>query len=222
MKREDRMNNINSLAGNSNKFKEGTQYLCSVDPKLQKLILTIEDYSFVLEENYYESLIKKIVGQQLSIKAANSIVERIKSHCKIIKPDAINKMTDAELKVCGVSRPKISFIRDLTGRVINKEMNLDELKTKNDDDVIKILTEVKGIGQWTAEMFLIFSLGRTNVLSLLDVSIKRAINWLYCYEKVNYDDLFKLWSPYNTIASLYLWEIVNRNYINNYENIDQV
>lgn len=202
-------------------LSKGTRYLTTADPIFKKLFLIVGDITLQLEKEYYESLIKKIIGQQLSIKAADSIFQRVKLVCKEVTPININTITDIELKKCGVSKPKISFIRDLTQKILENKLTLKDLDTESDENVISILTNVKGIGRWTAEMFIIFSLGRLNVFSSQDVSLKRAVEWLY-QNKVDKEELIELWSPYNTIASLYLWEIINRNYINKFEDIDQL
>lgn len=201
-----------------------TNYLCNVDENLCKLIEVIGNYSLELQENYYEALIKKIIGQQLSLSATNTIITRVINHCTIVTPDNINSMTDTEFSGCGVSRQKCNYIRELTKKVLSGDINLEMLSSQNDDTVIKLLTQNKGIGKWTAEMFLIFSLGRENILSSRDVSIRNAIEWLYQIknEDINWGFYYELWSPYNTIASLYLWEIVNRNYIKNFININEL
>ncbi|WP_370991352.1 DNA-3-methyladenine glycosylase family protein [Bacillus tropicus] len=202
---------------------EAVRELCKSDILLCKLINVIGDHSMVLQSNYFESLVKKIIGQQLSIQAANTIWNRVQTLCPDVNVKTVTNITDDDLRSTGVSKAKIIYIRDLTEKITTGELNLNSLITMNDTNVINSLTKVKGIGKWTAEMFLIFSLGRLNILSKNDVGLQRGIKWLYSIEddELNLDYLFEKWSPYNTIVSLYLWEIVNRGFIAKFCDIEE-
>ncbi|PTY77560.1 hypothetical protein B5V89_14015 [Heyndrickxia sporothermodurans] len=203
---------------------EYTNHLCNVDSELCKLIEVIGNYKLSLQENYYDALVKRIIGQQLSLKAANTIISRVVNNSLLLTPQIINEKSDIELRQCGLSYQKIAYIRELTNSVLSGNIDLEKLSLENDSKVIESLIQIKGIGIWTAEMFLIFSLGRENILSNSDVSIRNAILWLYNIEgkDIDWEHYWKTWSPYNTIVSLYLWEIVNRNYIKNFKDINEL
>ncbi|WP_158453704.1 DNA-3-methyladenine glycosylase family protein [Paenibacillus beijingensis] len=167
--------------------------------------------------NMFEFLAKSLIGQQLSVKAAATIIGRLEELCRDISPDSILSLSEDELRKAGVSRPKIGYIKGLAGLIERRELDFGSLPDLADDEVIESLTKVKGIGRWTAEMFLIFFLGREDVLSLGDAGLRRAVCWLY-------EDGIKTapgvlerhgekWRPYRTVASLYLWEAVNRGHV---------
>lgn len=165
-----------------------------------------------LRTNYYQSIVKQIIGQQLSLKAAATICDRLDQIWPNFEAEKFNLISDHALRCVGVSRPKINYIKDLTEKYLNGDINLSTIATLDDRDVIELLTTVKGIGKWTAEMFLIFSLGRLNVLSYGDISIQNTIKWLYQIGKeapLELDGFYNKWSPYNTIVSLYLWEALD-------------
>ena len=126
-------------------------------------------------------------------------------------------MAEADFRNAGLSRPKISYIKDLSQKVITKEVDFETLCTLPNTVIMSQLTKVKGIGIWTVEMFLIFSLGRLNVLSIGDLGIKRSIQWLYGLKTSPGERamkiLYKKWAPYQTVASLYLWEVINQGFI---------
>ncbi|MBO8172129.1 MAG: DNA-3-methyladenine glycosylase 2 family protein [Bacillaceae bacterium] len=197
------------------------QTLITSDPQLGKLITTVGPYSLTLQQNYFEELCKKIIGQQLSVRAAGTIWSRVSSLYTNCNPDAIMAVSETDLRKAGVSRPKIVYLRDLAEKVAGGELELEILDQLEDEKVIEVLTGVKGIGRWTAEMFLIFSLGRLNVFSHADVGLQRAVKWLYRTETME-PSLCENWSPYKTMASLYLWEIINRDYIHQYADIDEL
>ncbi|CQR45867.1 DNA-3-methyladenine glycosylase 2 [Paraliobacillus sp. PM-2] len=200
---------------------ESVAYLCERDPNLCKLIKVVGDLSITLKQNYFEALVKQVIGQQLSIKAARTIFGRVKTLCETIEPKTLESINDEQLRACGVSYKKIAYIRDLSRQILEGKIDLYSLVNQTSETIIKELTNIKGIGRWTVEMFLIFSLGKENVFSYGDIGLKRAINWLYQDSK-NIDKMVEKWAPYKTVASLYLWEIVNRNYINEFEDIDSL
>ncbi len=195
--------------------------LCASDPRLEKLIGVIGPFSLQLQRNFYEALVKKIIGQQLSVKAAGTIWGRVSTLFSACDPESVQAVSDDDFRSAGVSKAKISYIRDLTGKVVSGDLNLDSLHRMEDEEVVRVLTGVKGIGRWTVEMFLIFSLGRLDVFSEADVGLQRAIGWLYGGE-VEHLPMVEAWSPYKTIASLYLWEVINQGLIQDYGSVDEV
>lgn len=159
------------------------KHLSEADPKLHHLIKAIGPIKITLNKDYYRSLVKSIIGQQLSLKAAQTISTRVEKIWSNFDPETFDSMEDDLLRGCGISRLKIKYLRDLTQKYVSGEVDFTTLHLLQDDEVIKTLTNIKGIGKWTAEMFLIFSLGRLNILSYSDVSIRNGIKWLYGLSK---------------------------------------
>lgn len=189
------------------------------DPKLKKLIDYIGDINIKICDNYFESLVQTIIGQQLSIQAKKAIYLRFMNLMDdSISPEKVLITDDQTFKDIGISTSKITYIKNLSCALINKNFDFNKFIKSKDEDIINELTKIKGIGNWTAEMFLIFSLGREDIFSLNDVGLKRSIHWLYnSNEKLNKDDLIcisNLWKPYRTFAALYLWEAINKDIIN--------
>jgi len=174
-----------------------------------------------LSTDRFETLARTIVGQQLSVKAAATIWGRVAAACGAVAPDRLLALTDEEWRAFGVSKPKASYIRDLAAKVAGEVVRLDELDGMEDAEVIRTLMQVKGIGLWTAEMFLIFSLGRTDVRSLGDAGLQRAARWLLAAPDISLRDCFDRWSPHGSIASLYLWEAVNRGWVDAYGSLGE-
>jgi DNA-3-methyladenine glycosylase II len=161
--------------------------------------------------DHFAMLVRAIVFQQLSTKAATTIHTRLMAHMPsgTPTPDALLALTDEQLRTAGISRQKAKYLRDLGEKVRDGLVPLESVDTLSDEDVIAALTQVKGIGRWTAEMFLIFRLGRPDVLPLTDLGIINAIRKAYrLRKKPTPDRLRKLaepWRPYRSIACWYLW-----------------
>ena len=159
----------------------------------------------------YQALCRAIVGQQLSTKAAASIWAKLVDQFggETPTPEQILRKRRPTLRKVGLSNAKVEFIRDLATRVKSGELDLKALKKLSDEDVIAELIEVKGIGRWTAEMFLIFHLGREDVVSVGDLGIRRAVQISYGMGDLpGPEELEKLaeeWRPHRTLACLYLW-----------------
>ena len=195
------------------------------DIQLGKLITIIGDLKVTLSSDPFRSLVQTIIGQQLSVKAAGTINHRVEKLLNgNVTPESLSIVSDEDLRNVGVSYRKVSYIRDLVDRVLKDDLNFEGMPQLDNKEVVAMLTSVKGIGKWSAEMFLIFSLGRMNVLSLDDVGLQRSAKWLYGGEEGK--ELLKsradLWTPHYTIASLYLWEAVNRDFVIEFENIDMI
>ncbi len=158
------------------------------------------------KSQYFEDLIDAICSQQLSIKAAKTIFRRVKDLLVKVTPENILSKSDQELRDCGLSWQKVSYIKDLSLKIINSELQITNLDKLTDEEVITELTKVKGIGRWTAEMFLMFSLGRPDILPKDDLGINKALKNL----KIKPKDTEK-WKPYRTVASWYLWRSLENN-----------
>ena len=159
---------------------------------------------------HLNALLRAIVFQQLSGKAATTIFNRLLDLFPDREPTAkgILAKSDAELRAAGLSRQKIGYLRDLSTKVAAGALPLDHVDTLNDTDLIAHLVQVKGIGRWTAQMFLMFKLGRVDVLPHLDLGIQNAIKRHYRRRKVGPKDVLRIgarWTPYSSIACWYLW-----------------
>jgi DNA-3-methyladenine glycosylase II len=187
-------------------------HLRTQDSVLGEAIKTLVLRELVPPENHFESLVEAIVSQQLSIKAADTIFARFAALTpgkKFPTPRQVLAMHPARMRKCGLSRMKVSFIKDLARKVIDGTVDFKAMDQWSDEEVIAHLTQVKGIGRWTAEMFLIFSLGREDIFSYDDLGLRNAIKALYKLKKhptrAQAEKLAAKWSPYRSLASRYLW-----------------
>ena len=161
--------------------------------------------------NPYEALARAIVGQQLSTKAAASIWSKLIAlfDDQTPEPEALLRRRPATLRKAGLSNAKVEFLRDLARRVEDGRLDLKRLSKLSDEDITAELLEVKGIGRWTAEMFLIFHLGRPDVAAVGDLGIRRAVQVAYGMDELpgpeDLDRIAEKWRPHRTLASLYLW-----------------
>lgn len=207
---------------------ESIKELIRMDDKLGMLIKSLGDLTISIHNDKFKFLVKTIIGQQLSNKAANTIFNRVNVLVNFnITPSSMLNISYEELRGAGVSIKKASYILDLAINVKSDQLNLNSMGTLNNNEVKSTLLNIKGIGIWSSDMFLIFSLGRMNILPLNDVALHRAVKWLYQPTKSESGrDLLELksisWKPHFTIASLYLWEAVNKNVILKYEDIESL
>lgn len=200
--------------------------LAQQDPTLKKLIDRVGDIEKESRPDFYKSLIRSIIGQQISVKAAESVFNKLNLRVDYqLTADTVALLTPEDLKEAGLSAPKIKYIQDLTHLVTTGKLDLHGLKELDNESVTAQLTRVKGIGKWTAEMFLIFSLGRMNVLPIDDIGLQRGAQWLYQVDKSERRQILvkneSLWHPHLTLASFYLWEAVHLGLITMYQSIDE-
>lgn len=193
-----------------------TGYLISQDPVMKQLIENIGLIEIKLSGDYFEALAGAITGQQLSGRVAEIIWNRVVALVGGKPgPESILSADNEKLRETGLSYSKIGYLKNLANAVAGNTLCLDNFNSMEDGEIIGNLTAVKGIGQWTAEMFLIFSLGRQDVFSVGDGGLQRSIKWLYGLgENPKKEQLLTIsgkWKPYRTFASLYLWEAINRN-----------
>lgn len=190
------------------------QYLCKKDKRLAKVISMVGPITYEThDEDPYEFLIHEIIEQMLSIKAGNKIFSRLVDLCDgKITPSKVNKLSDDQIKSIGTANSKVSFIRNITNAVLNGELDFNSLKEMNDSDVFKYLTSFKGIGKWTANMYLIFVLNRMDILPTNDAAFLQSYEWLY--KTTDHSDISirkkcKKWKPYSSIASRYLYRALD-------------
>jgi len=164
------------------------------------------------KKNYFEDLVDAITGQQLSGKAARTIFERVKTKCGgKITPEKLKELTIEELRKCGLSYAKCSYVKDLADKVLSKELQVTKLGKLPDEEVMQELIAVKGIGRWTSEMFLMFTLARQDVFPVDDLGIGKGMQKLL-KRKIKSQNMAKFaerWKPYRTLAAWYVWEIVD-------------
>lgn len=197
------------------KLNQAENFLIQSDKKLANLIYMYGPCQLSKDKrsDLFTNLISIIINQQLSNKAAGQIKTRFFNLIgKKNIPQSIISYNPSELRSCGLSYSKIDFIQGLSGKILSGDLNLLKLKKMSDDEIIKYLVKFKGIGKWTAEMFLIFSLNRPDVFSLTDSALTRAIQNTYSINAVNKDEIITLsntWKPYRSTASWYLWRTLD-------------
>ena len=161
---------------------------------------------------HYTALVRSIVGQQLSVKAAATIYGRVEAHFggRAPAPDEILAADPDALRATGMSRPKVGYLRSLAEHVLDGTIQLDRLDELPDDEVIRELVAVKGLGEWTAHMLLMFQLGREDILPVGDLGIRRAVERAYGLDAIpgpaEIEKIAEPWRPWRTLACRYLWE----------------
>lgn len=191
----------------------GVTHLKTVDPILDAVIAQAPHPTFLPHKNYYQALVESIISQQLSVKAAATILERFKAlfSTDFPLPEHIVEKDIETYRLVGLSRQKATYIRDLAEKVLDKTIQFDELDSLTNQEIINELTKVKGVGVWTVHMFLMFCMGRFDVLPVGDLGIQNGIQRLYDLEQRPIDkDIEAIakrnnWHPYESIASWYIW-----------------
>ncbi|HYV39376.1 MAG TPA: hypothetical protein VE988_27045 [Gemmataceae bacterium] len=192
-------------------YAKARRHLARRDPVLKKLIASVGPCTLQPISDRFAVLVRSIISQQISGKAAHSISTKLSESLgkRGIHPRALAKKDDAALRAAGLSAGKVKAIRDLTDKVLGREVLLDGIHEWEDEAVIEHLLPVHGIGRWTAEMFLIFALGRLDVLPLADlglrVGVQRQLGLAEVPDKVRLTELGEIWRPYRTVATWYIW-----------------
>jgi len=190
------------------------QHLSSRDPVLASIIETAGIATITPHKNYYQELVESIISQQLSVKAAATISKRfvgLFADSAFPTPDQILEKDIDALRTAGLSRQKAGYIQDLASKVLNGTVRFNHLDALSNDEVTTELIQIKGVGPWTVHMFLIFCMGRLDVLPVGDLGIKNGLQKLYGLANVpTTDDIERLaaenkWHPYESIASWYIW-----------------
>ncbi|MBE0701168.1 MAG: DNA-3-methyladenine glycosylase 2 family protein [Acholeplasmataceae bacterium] len=192
-----------------NRQSDEVRYLIKQDPKLKTLFNQLDEVHVTIDDNYFVSLVGTIVSQQLSGKVAQVIFRRVHDYFdQDITTRKVLLAPEEQLRSLGLSFQKIKYLKSLSECVISQTVKLHELDHLDDEDIIKMLTQIKGIGRWSAEMFLIFSLGRQDVYSVLDLGLRNALKRLYNNQNLSHEEINKIsekWKPYRTIVSHFLW-----------------
>ena len=194
---------------------EAARHLSLVDDDLATLIEELGDVVRVdIDGDGFLSLARAIVDQQISLAAARSIWGRYETLCGgRVTPEATLAKSDDDLRACGLSRSKIAALKDLSAHVADGRIDFNELRCLEDEAIIEKLIQVRGIGRWTAQMFLIFSLGRPDVFALADGGLRRAVVKLKGLPADAPEALIEVisddWAPHRTAAALFLWKSIN-------------
>ena len=196
-------------------LRSAQRHLRQADPVMRKIIDQVGPARLRAERNRFAMLVRSIISQQISVGAARSIRKRLEALVAPGKltPENLQQFTPRQLRSAGLSQQKTSYILDLARKTSHGEVVLRTIGRRSDEDVIQELTQVKGIGRWTAQMFLMFALGRPDVFPAADLGIRMAIR-----DQYNLDDLpdnqtsheiAQPWHPYATVASWYLWQSID-------------
>ena len=197
-------------------MKESANKLAEIDSRFSRLISKFEYPTFKEENNYFEALLKNIIYQQLSGKAAKTIYNRFLKLFETTEypsPDKIINTPVEDLRGAGLSNQKVTYILDLSKKYVEGTLQLDELNQKSDKEISAQLIQVKGIGQWTADMFLMFTLNREDVFPLGDLGVKKGVaiieNLPGPPTEKHMAEISEKWQPYRTIAAWYMWKLVD-------------
>ena len=189
---------------------EEAQHLRGADDELGALIDQLEVVSVDIDGDGFRALARAIVDQQISIHAARAIWLRLEDYCSIVTAETIAAADEDEMRACGLSRSKIAALKDLAAHIHDGRIDFDHLAQLDDEEIITVLTQVRGIGRWTAQMHLIFALGRHDVFAVNDGALRRAVEKLKGLPPNSPPALIEAiaedWSPYRTVAALYLWK----------------
>ena len=193
-------------------WEKGKKELKKIDKNIKKIIELYEFPSLTTRENMFFTLIRSIVGQQISVRAADTIWDKIVNEAKEIRPEIIYSMDENTMRNCGLSKRKVEYMKAVSEKWINgyDKINWHEL---SDEAVTEKLVEIRGIGKWTAEMILIFTLMRPDIFPMGDIGAIRALEKIYNkgqkMKKEQIEEIVKKWKPWRTIATWYLWRSID-------------
>jgi DNA-3-methyladenine glycosylase II len=198
-------------------WNKAKKYLSNKDKVMSKLIKKYQSPSEIIltsRKDIFFSLCKSIIGQQISVAAANSVFLKFKKKCNNkINPKIVSKLTFSQLKSCGLSRQKVSGIKNLSKKIIEKSFNPKLISDMSDEEAIIYLSSLKQIGRWSAEMILLFTYNRSNIWPVQDIGLLRAISKNYKKKYLPPEkfvkNLQKNFSPYCSVATWYLWRSID-------------
>ncbi len=190
--------------------QEHIEYLKKKDKKLASAIEQIGEVKREVRPDVFAALIHSIVGQQISLAAQHTVWKRVCDKLGHVNAQNILALSDDELQSLGLSFRKVSYMKNVAQKVHDKEFDIEALNSMSNEEVIKALSSLNGIGVWTAEMILLFAMQRPDILSFGDYAIQKGLRMLYRHKKIDKEKFAKIhkrYSPYASLASLYLWEI---------------
>lgn len=189
---------------------EEIEYLKSKDKILGEVIEKIGHIERVTDTDLFSSVVHHIIGQQISTKAQETIWQRLKDELGEVNAENIYKTDISRLQSLGMSFRKAEYIKDFADKVHSGSFNLQDISELSDEEAIKALASLKGIGVWTAEMILLFCLQRPDIFSFDDLAIQRGLRMVYHHRKIDrklFEKYRRRFSPYCSVASLYLWAV---------------
>ena len=190
-------------------WNKGKIFLSNKDKVLKKLIQTYRNEYLNLNSNYFHSLINSIIGQQISVSAADSMKTKFFKLKRNITPQTVSTLRTADLRKCGLSRQKILYIRNISKFFLQNKKFIKNINKSSEEEIYNNLIEIKGVGNWTIHMFLMFSYGSSNIFPTGDLGFLKAISKLYKVQlpisERKLKLLYKKWSPYSSLATWYLW-----------------
>ncbi len=211
-------------------MRRALDHLKKSDPIMASIIARVGPFRLDRRPATYEAMVRAIVFQQLAGAAARTIYQRLQCACELavggrqtvrslfggfcITPESILALTEEQMRACGLSRQKLAYIRDLAAKTLSREVDFAALPAMSDEEVIAHLTRVKGVGTWSAQMFLIFALGRPDIMPTADLGLNMAIMKAYGKRKIPKPKqvlrLSQKWKPYRSFACWYLWRSVDK------------
>ncbi len=198
------------------RIRKAEQHLKSIDPVLANVIQQQGPCTLMQDPKpHFHTLVWAIVNQQLSVKAAQTILQRLQERLAtdLFQPQHFYRIQERSLRSCGLSGAKIRYIREIARRLRCGVLDLEQLENLDDEQVSDLLMELPGVGRWTADMLMMFSLGRMDVLPIGDLALRKSIRMHYKLpDDADYDrylELAEQWRPYRTIASWYYWAAVD-------------
>jgi DNA-3-methyladenine glycosylase II len=197
-------------------WTQAKRRLSAADPVLGAIIRQHPRIALTPRSDAFHTLARSIVGQQISVKAADAVWYRVRAKCGDLSPQAVARRRHTSLRACGLSQRKVEYLKDLAAHFKERRVDPATLAGMTDDQVVEALTDIRGIGRWTAEMFLIFNLLRPDVLPLDDLGLVKAMGRHYLPDRhpaslmrgegrQQLVDLATRWIPYRSVATWYLW-----------------
>ena len=197
-----------------NYWYKAKTHLMKKDKVMKKIIRKYSDKNLTTRRDVFFSICKSIIGQQISVAAANSVFSKFKLTCKgKINPKKVNLITTSKLKKCGLSRQKVKGIKELSKKFLNKSFNPKLINNMSDEEAIEYLSSLRQIGKWSAEMILLFTYNRPNIWPIQDIGLLRAISNNYkkkYFPPKNFVNKLNIkFSPYCSVATWYLWRSID-------------
>jgi DNA-3-methyladenine glycosylase II len=197
-------------------MQQAISYLTSKDETLKFILENFGNPIIQKREEGFASMCHIILEQQVSIASAKACYVKLENHFKTITPKNIINATDLELRDCGISRQKIIYLKDLAAKVLSNEINFDSFSSKSETQIRNELITIKGVGNWSIEVYLMFCLQSPDIIPLGDIAIKNTLKELYqCQTQEQMALLSDNWKPFRTVASYVIWHyyLVKRNKI---------
>ena len=194
-------------------WNKATRHLSQSCPIMKTIVARYKGEGLHARVDGFYTLIRAVVGQQISVKAADAVWAKLNKAVNPLTPENLLRKRETTLRACGLSGSKVAYVRNVADFFKDRGRDADAWNGHSDDEVMALLTSIKGIGSWTAEMFLMFHLGRPDLLPLKDLGLLKAIDLYYTGGKrlkpAEYEQIAEKWRPYRTVATWYLWRALD-------------